>query len=75
MPSGIRPLAGDTEPVPSTKYVCPLGDYVWFRSFVGRPIPPCPTHHVALVAEWVQGMKPAVGVEDDAENEAAAEDN
>ena len=44
-----RPL-GDPVPVAAGKYVCPLGDYTWYRLAAGTPVPPCPTHAVTLVA-------------------------
>ena len=41
------PLGG--KPVPVPKYVCPEGDYIWYRSSVGEPVPNCPTHEARLV--------------------------
>ncbi len=32
-------------------YVCPLGDYTWYRPHIGTPIPLCPTHDVPLRRE------------------------
>jgi hypothetical protein len=38
-------LPGDVGAVlHSGEYVCPYGDYVWYRPAVGVPIPECPTH-------------------------------
>lgn len=31
------------------KYVCPAGDYTYYRRAVGVAVPQCPTHEVALV--------------------------
>jgi hypothetical protein len=45
----FQPLPGDVDPVlHAGKYVCPHGDYVWYRPYVGTPIPPCPTHGPVL---------------------------
>jgi hypothetical protein len=47
--SGYKPLAGDFGSVLHVgKYVCPQGDYVWYRPAVGAPIPVCPTHRFGL---------------------------
>ncbi|GAC1312185.1 MAG: hypothetical protein NVSMB19_26500 [Vulcanimicrobiaceae bacterium] len=40
---------GSLTPVLADKYDCPQGDYPWYRSSVGVPIPVCPTHKVRLV--------------------------
>ncbi|MDN3024996.1 hypothetical protein [Streptomyces sp. S.PB5] len=47
---GPQPLAGDIGPILyAGSYACPQGDYVWYRPEVGEPVPPCPTHGIALV--------------------------
>ena len=46
----FQPPMGDLVPVAAGKYVCPLGDYTWYRPAAGTPVPPCPTHAVKLVA-------------------------
>jgi hypothetical protein len=45
----FQPPPGDPAPVSATKYVCPQGDYCWYRVSIGRPVPNCPTHGLALV--------------------------
>ena len=40
------PLGG--EPVAAPKYVCPEGDYTWYRPSVRDAAPCCPTHGVKL---------------------------
>jgi hypothetical protein len=45
-----QPPPGDPVPVGAPKYVCPQGDYAWYRISTGSPIPKCPTHNVVLVA-------------------------
>jgi hypothetical protein len=40
---------GDPVPVSARKYVCPQGDYNWYRMSAGTPIPACPTHGLPLV--------------------------
>lgn len=47
--SGLQPLPGDIGPVHADRYVCPNGDYVWYRRVIGTPIPACPTHGPVLV--------------------------
>lgn len=37
-------LPGHPGSVSAPKYVCPEGDYVWFRRTNDSPIPRCPTH-------------------------------
>jgi hypothetical protein len=46
----FQPIMGDQVPVAAGKYVCPLGDYTWYRQAAGTPVPRCPTHAVTLVA-------------------------
>ena len=47
---GMQPLAGDVAPVlHSGKFVCPRGDYVWYRPASGTPLPACPTHGAGLI--------------------------
>jgi hypothetical protein len=44
------PPPGIIGPVPGmTKFVCPEGDYIWYRRSVGEQIPQCPTHQLELV--------------------------
>jgi hypothetical protein len=45
----FRQPPGDPAAVSATKYVCPQGDYSWYRVSIGRPIPNCPTHGLMLV--------------------------
>lgn len=40
---------GDPSPVAARRYVCPQGDYNWYRMSAGAPIPACPTHGLPLV--------------------------
>ena len=46
---GFQPLPGDATPVMATRFVCPQGDYVWYRRSVGMAVPSCPTHNIPLV--------------------------
>ncbi|WP_250285738.1 hypothetical protein, partial [Frankia sp. CiP1_Cm_nod2] len=46
---GALVLPGDPGPVEASRYVCPRGDYAWYRPEVGAAIPQCPTHQVHLV--------------------------
>ena len=47
---GIEPLPGIGEPVDAQKYVCAVdGNFVWWRTSVGVPIPKCPDHNAVLV--------------------------
>ncbi len=41
---GFEPLAGRSGDVSAAKYVCPAGDYVWYRRTTGEQMPSCPTH-------------------------------
>lgn len=41
--------AGDPGGIGADRYICPTGDYVWYRPDVGTRIPNCPDHGVALV--------------------------
>ena len=44
------PLPGQVSTVSGVaRYVCPQGDYVWYRRSVGEPIPLCPTHQLELI--------------------------
>jgi hypothetical protein len=47
---GFQPPPGNPVPVSAQKYVCPQGDYAWYRASAGSLIPRCPTHGVTLVA-------------------------
>jgi hypothetical protein len=44
---------GKAAPVAAQRYACPVdGDYVWYRPFVGVPVPACPDHDgVVLVRQ------------------------
>jgi hypothetical protein len=44
----FSPLPGQPSIVSAAKFVCPMGDYVWYRPRVGVEPPRCPTHHVEL---------------------------
>lgn len=46
----FQPPLGNPVPVAARKYVCPQGDYTWYRLSAGTPIPPCPTHALKLAA-------------------------
>jgi len=46
--SGIVSSTSDPRPDEAECYVCPLGDYTWYRPHIGTPIPVCPTHDVLL---------------------------
>lgn len=49
---GLPGLPGDPQPVDAVRYSCPLDhDFVWWRIFVGDPVPHCRYHPgVLLVA-------------------------
>jgi hypothetical protein len=47
-PGGDAPPGSVGVIAPSGKFVCPNGDYVWYRRSVGAVIPNCPTHGVGL---------------------------
>jgi hypothetical protein len=40
--------AGDFGLIEADRYVCPAGDYVWYRPDIGTPVPDCPDHHIPL---------------------------
>ncbi|WP_261568718.1 hypothetical protein [Frankia gtarii] len=40
---GSAAPAGDPAPVAADRYICPAGDFVWYRPDLGTSIPPCPT--------------------------------
>ncbi|MBD2344906.1 hypothetical protein [Anabaena subtropica] len=46
---GFQQLPGSGEALSAQKYICPQGDYVWYRRVVGATIPTCPTHGVLLI--------------------------
>lgn len=48
-------LPGYGDPVPAVKFVCPGGDYVWYRHAVGQEPPRCPTHGESVVPAGGQG--------------------
>ena len=41
---GDSQLPGRIDTIAAPRYVCPEGDYVWYRRSVGMAIPSCPTH-------------------------------
>ena len=41
-------LPGHTPFVDAAKFICPLGDYTWYRPRVGIEPPHCPTHDQPL---------------------------
>ena len=45
---GYQPLPSPASAIPGDKFICPSNDYIWYRPFVGVPVPNCPTHKVAL---------------------------
>lgn len=45
---GYSPPPGRADPIAAQRYVCPNGDYEWYRQRVGTPVPECPTHHLPL---------------------------
>ena len=48
---GYQELPGHGEPVDAVYFVCPQRDYRYPVLEVGEYVPPCPVHHLALVAE------------------------
>ena len=46
---GFSPLPGTSRPTLGDKFVCPDGDYEWYRPFVGALMPLCPKHKKQLV--------------------------
>ena len=34
--------------IPAIRYVCPEGDYVWYRQSIKDVVPHCPTHGIKL---------------------------
>jgi hypothetical protein len=44
----ITSPAGDPYLVTADRFVCPRGDYVWYRPEIGTPVPECPTHYLSL---------------------------
>lgn len=42
------PLPGQGSIVNAAKFVCPQGDYTWYRSRIGVEPPICPTHNLPL---------------------------
>jgi hypothetical protein len=45
---GFEPLPGHAVDVDADRFVCPQGDYEWWRRATGVPIPKCPNHGVRL---------------------------
>lgn len=48
---GLSPLPGGGEVVRASRFVCPEGDYAWYRRGIGEGVPACPTHGVPLRRE------------------------
>ncbi len=44
-------LLGRPGNVSVPRYVCPEGDYVWFRRTSGQPVPRCPSHGELVLDE------------------------
>ncbi|PSB24756.1 hypothetical protein [Stenomitos frigidus] len=53
---GFEPLAGRSGDVSAAKYVCPDGDYVWYRRTTGEQMPSCPTHGALVRANREDSM-------------------
>lgn len=50
MTVGFEAPAGDIQPVGhAARFVCPHGDFAWYRPALGTPLPPCPTHGPGLI--------------------------
>lgn len=41
---GYQRLPGNIGAVSAQKFVCPEGDYVWYRRTARTPVPSCPNH-------------------------------
>ncbi|MCC5612578.1 hypothetical protein LC612_39265 [Nostoc sp. CHAB 5834] len=48
---GFQPLPGSGDAISASKYVCPEGDFVWYRRSIGVSIPICPTHGALILSE------------------------
>jgi hypothetical protein len=48
---GFDRLPGSSGAVAAQKYVCPQGDYIWYRRSSGIPVPVCPTHGELIPAD------------------------
>jgi hypothetical protein len=48
---GWQQLPGSSGAVSARKYVCPQGDYVWYRRSAGILVPSCPTHGNLIPAD------------------------
>jgi len=46
VPKGVgdAQLPGRVGAIAAPRYVCPEGDFVWYRRSLGTPIPKCPSH-------------------------------
>lgn len=44
-----RPLPGGPHNPPMQRFICPDGDFQWFRRSVGEQIPTCPFHDKQLI--------------------------
>lgn len=45
----FSPLPGQPPIVNAAKFVCPQGDYTWYRPRIGIEPPLCHTHHLPLI--------------------------
>jgi hypothetical protein len=43
-----KPVPGHGEPIPARRYLCPRGDYEWYRRSAAQPVPVCPHDGTAL---------------------------
>lgn len=48
---GYERLPGGSGAVSAQKYICPQGDYIWYRRSAGISVPVCPTHGELIPAE------------------------
>jgi len=44
-------LPGDPGQIGADAYVCPHGDYTWYRRSIGVAVPQCPTHGTPLIKQ------------------------
>jgi hypothetical protein len=55
---------GMPSPVSARKYYCPGGDYDWWRSRSGEPVPTCPSHSLPLQPTEVQELREGAAQQD-----------
>ena len=55
---------GIPSPVPARKYCCPGGDYDWWTSRIGEPVPTCPSHSLPLQPAGAQELREGAGQQD-----------